>query len=635
MALKAALFAFFLLAVETYENFATLSLYLPRARTFKLVLDSASIKILLLPAAIVVLFMLAAYFFVSYYFIYVINAFADSIGWKRLENRYFKQAFLYFNYFIFFSFLYGLNSFLFPDSSVSHFLLYSTIFPSTPYFLFLVSLAVYFTAVIAVSALFSRGKKLVFILILPVFLILIFFSDLAIKSVNVKKFPLKGNVLMLGVDSIQYNRFTKEWGYSKDLAPNMASILEKGTCFLNAWSPFARTYPSYVSILTGRYPIHSGIRDNLAPDKYLNNDNTYLGDVLKKNAYYSSHYTDEVRFSIIRRMHGFDKLFHPEFGLANYIMGTFFDYALVNLFLYTDTGSRVLWPLSYNRAHIAYNPEVFVNRAIREMNKLPRDKKQFIVVHLCANHFPYFVPYPFARSKNAENFSEKSILMADFQVAKLMDYFKKSGLFDDSIMALFSDHGDGWDPVNKMVSHGSNFDYLWCNRMILGFIGPDFFQKKIVYPVRSIDIYPTILEALGIGVPEGIDGVSLLGLVNGKTRPCLPFFAESGYDLESKYLSGKLTKDLGEDVNRFVIDPTSGIAYISDSSYRDVLKSKWYFMLYGGKALIYNPGTGEVVFLGKGDMEQRYRMFLGHEVCGQMSGPEMLKEIIRFNAIAD
>jgi len=58
-------------------------------------------------------------------------------------------------------------------------------------------------------------------------------------------------------------------------------------------------------------------------------------------------------------------------------------------------------------------------------------------------------------------------------------------------------------------------------------------------------------------------------------------------------------------------------------------------MLYWRKALIYNPGTGEVVFLGKGDMEQRYRMFFGHEVCGQMSEPEMLREIVRFNTIGD
>ena len=70
--------------------------------------------------------------------------------------------------------------------------------------------------------------------------------------------PRRPNVLVIAVDSLRANRV-----FSPDEAarfPTIAGLARSGVRFRQAYVAQARTFPSFVTLLTGRYPQHHGIR---------------------------------------------------------------------------------------------------------------------------------------------------------------------------------------------------------------------------------------------------------------------------------------------------------------------------------------------------------------------------------------
>ena len=588
---KTLLLVLLLLAIETWENFSAVSLYFPRSGFFKLIFNWPLLKLLLPCGLFLFALLFLIYYFVFYYFFFIINLVNERYNWPFIKNKLLKKTFVFFTYYFAFTFIYGLNSFLFFNSALNHSFIYLYLFPYKSSFIFLAVLTAYIVYLIILALRLSQKKEALKVISFPLILIGIILSENWLGRIKPEKFTTAGNIIILGVDSLQYNRLSPKWGFEKELAPCISSFLEEGTVFLNAWSCFARTYPSYLSILTGRYPIHHGIRENILTDDFLDSKNVYLGEILKKNGFFCSHYTDETRFSIIRNIHGFDYLFHPVFGALNYFYATFFDYALTNLFLFTHTGNRLLYPLAYNRAHPAYNPKVFSIRSLRQINKLPRDKKQFIVIHLCANHFPYFYPFPYNKRSDLANPNERCIAMADDQVKMFLDFFKKSGLLDNSLVILLSDHGDGWDAIQQIITHGSDFECLWSNKMILAIRGKGIPKKKVLGLVRSIDIYPTILEWAGIPFSDSIDGKSLMEFIHSNEETSSrKLFAETGFDLSQKYQMGKLINHIENEARNYIVDYRSGLVHIKKEDYYEhVFKKKWYLLLDENRAVILNP----------------------------------------------
>ena len=62
------------------------------------------------------------------------------------------------------------------------------------------------------------------------------------------------NVLVLAADSLRADRLDPK------IAPNLAALAAKGTRFDRAYVSIPRTFPSWVTILTGRHGHHHGIR---------------------------------------------------------------------------------------------------------------------------------------------------------------------------------------------------------------------------------------------------------------------------------------------------------------------------------------------------------------------------------------
>ena len=101
--------------------------------------------------------------------------------------------------------------------------------------------------------------------------------------------------------------------FAEPTTPNMDAFLEGSVSFSNALTPLARTFPAWVSILSGRHPHSTGAFVNLLPRELIDAGPT-LPDVLGQDGYQSVYAIDEVRFSNLDLSYGFDKMLAPPMG---------------------------------------------------------------------------------------------------------------------------------------------------------------------------------------------------------------------------------------------------------------------------------------------------------------------------------
>jgi arylsulfatase A-like enzyme len=105
----------------------------------------------------------------------------------------------------------------------------------------------------------------------------------------------------------------------------------------------------------------------------------------------------------------------------------------------------------------------------------------------------------------------------DAQIGRVIDELDKLGLRDNTIIILWGDHG--W----QLGEHG-----LWCKHtnfevaarvpMILSVPGrtPGLRSRALV---EFVDIYPTLCELCRVPLPEGLEGLSMVPLLDNPDRP--------------------------------------------------------------------------------------------------------------------
>ena len=79
------------------------------------------------------------------------------------------------------------------------------------------------------------------------------------------------------------------------------------------------------------------------------------------------------------------------------------------------------------------------------------------------------------------------------------------------MVALTSDHGEGFDAARGRVHHGERLhDDLLRVPLLLAAPGLLASGRRVDSQVRTIDVMPTLLELCGLAVPDGLSGRSLL-----------------------------------------------------------------------------------------------------------------------------
>jgi hypothetical protein len=341
------------------------------------------------------------------------------------------------------------------------------------------------------------------------------------------------HVVIIGIDSL---RADVTGAGDASLTPNVDAYLAGAHRFTDTTTPLARTYGSWVSILTGRHPVATHARYNLMP-RALVDDGVTLPDALRSRGYRTIYATDEVRFANIDQSFGFDQLVTPPIGASDFLLGYAGDMPLVNLLATTGIGGWLFPENHANRAaHATYQPQDFVDRLDDEV---VIERPTFLTVHLTLSHWPYNWA-GLARPTTPQQFRpayRRAVAEVDRQFRQVMDLLADKGVLENAVVVVLSDHGEalGYDSDSMLRKTGSSrevWDSLWGHGTSV--MSPHQYSVLLAmraygratlpgspgthaWPVSLEDVRPTLEEFATGQATGGLDGISLL-----------PYLAEPG-----------------------------------------------------------------------------------------------------------
>lgn len=438
----------------------------------------------------------------------------------------------------------------------------------------------------------------------------------------------KPNIILVGVDSLRPD-FLSYFGSEKS-TPFFDSFLNQAFVFSEAITPLARTFPSWSSVLMGKYPREIGIRYDLSKHDQID-FSASLPSILAQNGYETIFATDETRFSNVDKPFKFDHIIGPPTGLNDFLLGTLNDFPLSNLLVNTVIG-HWLFPYSYaNRpVYFTYQPQSFI-KSLEPILLRERQKPLFLAIHFCLPHYPYL--WGNLRSKNLtvrERYAV-SVVEADQQINEFFVLLKHANILQHAIVVLFSDHGEALEfsgdritesdsyvddrshgqrvipqfyppgldheEVNQSAGHGSDVLGLPQYHSLLAFRWYGFKEAPMGLAngvVSLIDIKPTLLDILRLP-QQAVSGLSLMAVMHeshgeekrGQSRH---IFLESDYTPESiRTVYPETRKVILEGVRLYQVDPISTRLTVKPNMGEMIINSKQYADIYGEWMLALYP----------------------------------------------
>jgi arylsulfatase A-like enzyme len=425
------------------------------------------------------------------------------------------------------------------------------------------------------------------------------------------------HVILIGVDSLRNDAVETAQGST----PALDTFLHSAVRFTDATTPLARTFPSWVSIISGRNPHTTGAVINLLPRELIHTGET-LPALLAKQHYTSVYAIDEVRFSNLDLSYGFDRMIAPPIGATDFMQGFFGDSPLSNLLANTRAGA-VLFPyLHANRAiaHV-YDPDSFIERLDRELDF---SRPTFLAAHLTLPHWPYYwadAPQNIegANDRTARRFYESAVKRVDRQFGDLMALLERRGALQNAVVIVISDHGEslglldkssedaGENPIGveyqerRLVGHGtsvfapSQYHVVFAMRSFGNSLVPDT-PARIAAPVSLEDLTPTVLDLLSVQAKTApFDGRSLAPLLSGGTDASSGFaqrvrFTETEFNPKGILPGATISQSAMEKAAAYYrVDPVTDRVLVRTELLSRVLMERQFAALKGNSMLAVVP----------------------------------------------
>jgi arylsulfatase A-like enzyme len=156
-----------------------------------------------------------------------------------------------------------------------------------------------------------------------------------------------------------------------------------------------------------------------------------------------------------------------------------------------------------------------------------RDERFFLFLHTYQVHFPYAPPPEYATlfgeqvtndspsvARDAANY-DREIRFTDDHLRDLFATIRELGLDRHTVVILTSDHGEEFSE-HGCIWHGAQlYDEVTHVPLMLWGAGIPK-GKRVATPVAHVDLMPTILDVIGLPIPDQATGTSLVALLTGQ-----------------------------------------------------------------------------------------------------------------------
>lgn len=333
------------------------------------------------------------------------------------------------------------------------------------------------------------------------------------------------DVLLVTLDTTRVDRLGT-YGYSAAVTPTVDALADDGVRFERAISTSGLTSMAHASIFTGKNPYRHGLRVfHGAAGSRLSEEQTTLPVILSSEGWqtgaFVSAFTASAHYGFGRGFDVFDAGASPAMQ----------EEELSDLWVQQWSWLREPEGQAQRRA------DPTVESALEWLDGV--EGPFFMWLHFFDPHDPYLIPpdeyhEPLgfeapeptrARDQNKlENLArlrggiyDPEVHFMDAQLGRVIAKLKELGRYDQTLVAVLADHGQG------LGDHG-----WWRHRLI--------YQEQIHIPlilrlpggprgvsveaqVRNIDVFPTVLEVVGLPVADDVEGLSLVDLARGGSEP--------------------------------------------------------------------------------------------------------------------
>lgn len=407
------------------------------------------------------------------------------------------------------------------------------------------------------------------------------------------------NVIIFSVDALRPDHLAS-FGYERNTAPGLEQALSRMSVFESAFTPEARTWEAWMSVLTGTYPATHGQRWSLPQPGREQPAVPMLTEALREAGYHTRFLTDDSRFSYMLPKHGFDVIEQPTLGFRTFAASRLQpNFRAFFTWLNGPLGWAIAPAYRHNQAYgITYRPDAFAELAGQQVAEASRHGRFFLAIHTCPLHTPADRPWPYHtmygmgdytgknryryRSYGSDlvdglgrgislaserrgsqqnlNLYDAGIAMADDIWAGVSRALDEGELWDNTLVILMSDHGEDFLEDSTRYhftapNHGFHPWGIGQQRVVMAIGGPGFTPGRRAELASLVDLAPTIAAATGVSLPSA-EGVALQQPV-----PERVLFGETGVGEPSYWAKGHRSVPFKSAQRRYTLDPETARAY--------------------------------------------------------------------------
>src|SRR5712691_9968402 len=313
--------------------------------------------------------------------------------------------------------------------------------------------------------------------------------------------PSQPDVFLITIDTLRADH-VHCYGYDRVQTPALDTLAKNGIRFSQAFTPSPITNTSHTTILTGLLPSVHGVTDFAIP---LAPTHPTWAELLKKNGYHTAAFIGAVILDSRTLAPGLNRGFD------------FYD----NFPEHPQTKSR--WGRVERRGmDVVQHTENWLNAH--------RVGPHFVWVHLYDPHDPYEPPPPYSQFYK-DHLYDGEIAYADYALANFLTYLKKQGWYDNSLIIVVGDRGEGMGEHHEDTHGIFLYDSTIHVPLIVKLPRQSAAEKIVNAQVRTTDILPTVLDVLGVSAPARLDGESLKPLFASVENTDRTAFGETDYPL--------------------------------------------------------------------------------------------------------
>lgn len=324
------------------------------------------------------------------------------------------------------------------------------------------------------------------------------------------------DVIVLVMDTARADRCSL-YGYPRPTTPRLEELAKESIVFDDAWSPGSWTVPSHAALFTGRLPETLGL---LRPTRPILPGNVpTLAGILGARGWATSCFTWNPWISPVTGLtRGFGKDVDPLYvGRPLAASREGHQRALRWMQGRRSAGQRFFCFINDMEPHSPYEPPEaqqarFVDPSVPEMvvaDARRVDGPRMFRLSCGAE------PPSAEQTRTLRDLYDAEIATLDAEIGLFVDGLRRAGLLDRTLLVIAGDHGEG------LADHGWWEHGVLLHRELLRVPllvrPPGGTQgRRVTDVVRLHDVFATVLEACGIGIPKGIDSRSLAGDVKGR-----------------------------------------------------------------------------------------------------------------------